>query len=72
MKIQRNLAIVLIIFGMAGFVYGGFSYTKETHRADIGSMHFSFSEKGYVNIPVWVGVAFCVAGGLLLITRRKL
>ena len=36
MDIQRMAAILLLIAGALGLMYGGFSYTKETHNADLG------------------------------------
>jgi hypothetical protein len=36
--IVKIAAIVLIAAGILGLVYGGFSYTKETDEAKIGSL----------------------------------
>lgn len=71
MNVQKVLAILLILIGVIGLAYGGFSYTKETHGADIGSLHLSLVEKEHVYIPVWAGMAFILAGGVLLMIRRK-
>lgn len=71
MDIQRMAAILLLIAGALGLMYGGFSYTKETHEADLGPIHMSVEEKEQVNIPVWAGVGAMVVGGLLLVGRRK-
>jgi hypothetical protein len=51
------VAIVLLIAGGLTLVYRGFSYTKETHQANIGSLHMSVDETQHVNIPVWAGIA---------------
>jgi hypothetical protein len=64
-------AIVLIIAGVLGLAYGGFSYTKETHSADIGPLKLQVKEKERVNIPLWAGVAAIVGGVLLLTVPRK-
>jgi hypothetical protein len=64
-------AILLLIAGTLGLMYGGFSYTKETHNADLGPIHLSVEEKGHVNIPIWAGVGAMVVGGLLLVGRWK-
>ena len=32
----KILAVVLIVGGILGLVYGGFTYTKETHSAKLG------------------------------------
>jgi hypothetical protein len=33
-------------------IYGGFTYTKETHEAKLGPINLSVKEKGTVDIPV--------------------
>jgi TRAP-type C4-dicarboxylate transport system permease small subunit len=68
---MRILAIVLLAAGVLALVYGGFTYTKETHQANIGPLDFSIAEKERVNVPVWVGVAFTVAGAGLLLTLKR-
>jgi TRAP-type C4-dicarboxylate transport system permease small subunit len=72
MGIQKLVAIVLILIGVIGLAYGGFTYTKDVHNADVGPLHMSFSEKEHVNIPIWAGLAFVLVGGVLLVTRKKL
>ncbi|MHB1229737.1 MAG: hypothetical protein ACYCY3_05405 [Halothiobacillus sp.] len=72
MNTMRIIAIVLIIGGTAGLVYGGFSYTKETNQAKIGPIELNVTEKQTVSIPVWAGVGAIVLGGLmLLVSARK-
>ncbi len=71
MDAQKLAAIVLIVAGALGLAYGGFSYTRETHEADLGPLHMSVAEKKRVNVPVWAGVGAIVAGGLLLVVGRK-
>jgi uncharacterized membrane protein YidH (DUF202 family) len=71
MNMQRMLAIVLVIAGVLGLAYGGFSYTKSTHQADIGSLHLSVDETKHVNVPVWGGIGLVLVGGLLLAVGRK-
>ena len=71
MDAQKLAAIVLIVAGALGLAYGGFSYTKETHEADLGPLHMSVAEKKRVNVPVWAGVGAIVAGGLLLVLNKK-
>lgn len=71
MNIQRIAGILLIVAGALGLAYGGFSYTKERHTADVGPLHLSVDEKEQVNVPVWVGVGAILVGGLLLVVGRK-
>lgn len=66
------VALILIVLGILGLVYGGFSYTKETHDVDLGPVEFSVTEKERINMPLWLGVAAIVAGaGLLVVSRRQ-
>jgi len=71
MSAMKILAIVLIVAGIAGLVYGKFSYTKKTHEAKLGSLELSIKDKETVNIPVWAGVGAIVVGGALLFVRTK-
>ena len=64
-------AIVLIVLGIAGLAWGGFSFTKETHKAEIGPLKFSVQEKERVNIPQWAGIGAIVAGVVLLVVGGK-
>jgi hypothetical protein len=63
--------IVLIVAGVLALVYGGFSYTKETHEAKLGPIELSVKDKQTVNIPVWAGVGAIVIGGALLLFGGK-
>jgi TRAP-type C4-dicarboxylate transport system permease small subunit len=71
MSTVKIVGIVLIAAGILGLVYGGFSYTKETHEAKIGSLELSVKDKETVNVPVWAGVGAIVVGGLLLLVPKK-
>lgn len=64
-------AIVLIVAGILGLVYGSFSYTKETHEAKLGPIELSVKDKETVNVPVWAGVGAIVVGGALLLFANK-
>jgi LPXTG-motif cell wall-anchored protein len=68
---MRMMAIVLLLAGVLGLVYGGFSYTRETHEAKVGPLEISISEKQRVNVPMWAGVALVIAGGGLLLLQRR-
>jgi hypothetical protein len=71
MSAVKMVAIVLIIAGILGLVYGGFSYTKETHEAKLGPLELSLKNTETVNVPVWAGVGAIVAGGVLLLLPKK-
>ena len=67
----KIVAILLLVAGTLGLVYGGFTYTSDTHRADMGPLHMTVKEKDRVNIPVWAGVGAIVVGGLLLVGGKR-
>jgi hypothetical protein len=71
MNAVKVAAIVLIVAGVLGLVYGSFSYTKETHQAKLGSLELSVKDKERVNVPVWAGVGVIVIGGVLLLVGSK-
>ncbi len=71
MNAIKIAAIALMVAGVLGLVYGGFSYSKATHTADIGPLHLAVQEKQRVNIPLWAGIGALVGGALLLVTARK-
>ena len=71
MNAMKILGIVLIVGGILGLVYGGFTYTKETHDIKFGPLEMSIKDKETVNIPIWAGVGAIVVGGLLLVFGNK-
>lgn len=64
-------AIALIVTGGLGLTYGGFTFTKETHKATLGPIELSVNDKETVNVPAWAGVGAIVIGGLLLLFASK-
>lgn len=67
MNSVRIFALVLIAAGVLGLVYGGFSYTKETHQATFGPLELSVKDRETVNVPVWAGVGAIVLGAAMLV-----
>jgi TRAP-type C4-dicarboxylate transport system permease small subunit len=67
----KALALVLIIGGVLALAYGGFTYTEETHKAEIGPIDIAVKDKEHVNVPVWVGVAAVGAGAFMLLAPAK-
>ena len=70
MNAIKMLAIALIVAGGLGLMYGGFTYTKETHQAKLGPIELSVKDKETVNVPVWAGVGAIAAGMILLFVRK--
>jgi TRAP-type C4-dicarboxylate transport system permease small subunit len=71
MNRTKIVAILLMAAGILGLAYGGFTYTEDTHEANIGSLSLSIDDKRRVNIPVWAGVGMLLAGGLIFANGFK-
>ncbi|HVT60309.1 MAG TPA: hypothetical protein VHR45_18195 [Thermoanaerobaculia bacterium] len=71
MNAVKIVAILLIVAGILGLMYGGFTYTKKTHDAKLGPIELSVKEKQTVNVPLWAGIGAIVVGGLLLVVGGK-
>lgn len=64
----RILAVIVIIAGIMGMAYGGFSYTSKAHHANIGPIALDVKKgRNTVNIPMWTGIAAIAVGVLLLL-----
>lgn len=62
----KLLGVILIVGGVLGLVYGGFTYTRETHDATIGALELKVQDRERISIPVWAGVGAIAFGGLFL------
>jgi multidrug transporter EmrE-like cation transporter len=73
MTLTRIIGILLIVAGTAGLIYGDFSFTKETHDAEIGSLELQLEEKETVAVPQWAGAGAIGIGVILLLVggRRR-
>ena len=71
MNTLKVVAILMILSGVLGLVYGSFSFTKETHKADLGAVELSVNDKETVNVPVWAGVGAILLGSVLLLVGSK-
>lgn len=71
MNATRIVGVVLIVAGALALAYGGFSYTKETHKAELGPLKLSVEEKERVNVPQWAGLGAIVVGVVLLVLPSK-
>ena len=66
----KILAIILIVAGVVGLAYGTFTYTKETHTANVGPLTLSVKDKETVNVPLWASVGAIAIGVVLLVAGR--
>jgi hypothetical protein len=70
MSIGKSIGILLIVGGSLGLLYGGFTYTKETHSAKLGPIVLAVQERETVYVPVILSAAAIALGIALLLTLR--
>jgi hypothetical protein len=68
----KIFAIILIVAGVLGLVYGGITFTKRTGRTVIGPIELSVNETQTIPVPLWAGVGAIAMGGGLLLIRKKI
>ena len=68
MNATKIIGIILIVLGLA---FGGFSFTKETTKAELGPISLSVQEKKEVNIPLWASLFAIAAGAAVLVVGGK-
>jgi len=71
MNTTKIIGIVLIVAGVLGLIYGGFTYTKDTTALKLGPIELKVKEKESVTVPVVVSVAAIGIGVFLLVVGRK-
>ena len=67
MKAMRIVGVLLLVLGLAGFLTGGFSFTKDTTQAKLGPLELTVKEKESVNSPQWMSLGAMVLGGVVLV-----
>jgi len=70
MGIGKRIGILLIAGGALGLLYGGFTYTKETHSATLGPIVLAVQERETIYVPVILSAAAIALGVALLLTLR--
>lgn len=71
MNAIKVFGIALIVAGILGLAYGGFTYTKSSHDMKVGPIEMSIKDRETINIPLWAGIGAIVAGGVLLVFGGK-
>jgi uncharacterized membrane protein YidH (DUF202 family) len=67
----KIIGILLIAGGVLGLVYGSFSYTSDTHSANLGSIKLEVKEKETVYVPIALSVGAIALGAFLLVAVRS-
>jgi len=62
---------VIIIAGVLSLVYGGYTYTRQTHDFKLGSLDVSVYQTETVDIPLWAGILAMGVGGFMFLLGDK-
>jgi hypothetical protein len=68
---MKVIGIILIVLGLAGVIYGGFSYTTHKNEVNMGPLRVQKSEQHSVPIPPILGIVAIAGGGLLVYSGSK-
>lgn len=69
---QRIVGIVLIVLGIAAFVFQGVSYTTERKVLDVGPLEVTKEERNTIPLPPVLGALSLLGGvGLLALGGKK-
>ncbi|MDQ2945637.1 MAG: DUF3185 domain-containing protein [Acidobacteriota bacterium] len=67
----KTLGIILIVLGLFGLAWGGFTYTTREKVVDIGPIHATREKTHNVLFPPLAGVVALIGGVVLLVTGRR-
>lgn len=67
MTAMRLVGAILLVLGLAGWLTGGFSFTKETTQAKLGPLELTVKEKESVDVPQWLSLGAMLIGGVVLV-----
>lgn len=65
------LGIILVVLGLAGLAWGGFTYTTRQKIVDIGPIHASRDETHTIPLPPIAGAIALIGGVALLVAGNR-
>jgi hypothetical protein len=68
---SRVLGAILIVLGLAGILWGGFSYTTEKKVIDLGPIQASREKRHEVPVPPVAGAVSMIVGVAFLATNKR-
>jgi hypothetical protein len=71
MRPKIIIAIILIVLGIAAFVYQGITYTTREKVVDIGSIQMTAEKTKTIPLPPIVGAIALVGGIVLLVVGSR-
>ena len=67
----KTLGVILIVLGLIGLVWGGFTYTTREPVVDIGPIHATRDKMHTILLPPIAGALALIGGIALVLLRRK-
>ena len=71
MKPAAIVGVVLVILGIAGLAFGGFSFTHKEKVIDLGPIQASADKKESLPVPPILGALALIGGVVLLTTSAR-
>ena len=71
MKAATLIGVILIVLGIAGFAFGGISFTHQKKDVDLGPLQVSHNEKSTMPISPVLSTLSLVAGIGLVVVGAK-
>ncbi|MBN1830404.1 MAG: DUF3185 domain-containing protein [Deltaproteobacteria bacterium] len=71
MRTKTIIAIILIVLGIAAFVYQGITYTTRENVVDVGPIHLTADKTKNIPIPPILGAIVLVGGVVLLVLGNR-
>ena len=67
---NKTLGIILIVLGLEGLVWGGFTYSMKEKVVDNGAIHVSRDQTNNIPLPL-IGGVMLIGGIALLVANSK-
>jgi hypothetical protein len=68
---NSTIGVILIVLGLVGLAWGGFTYTTREKVVDIGPLHATRDQTHTVLLPPIAGALALIGGIVLLVAGRK-
>jgi drug/metabolite transporter (DMT)-like permease len=68
---NKTFGVILIVLGLVGLAWGGFTYTTREKVVDIGPIHATREQTRNIPLPPIAGAVALIAGVVLLVAGRR-
>ena len=68
---KKTLGIILLVLGLIGLAWGGFTYHTTETVVDLGPIHATREKEHNIPLPPIAGAAALIGGIVLLVAGKK-